>query len=51
VVETEEANNEGIEDRPDLGEGCIIHMAIVYVTPNLTKNYHITRIIFAQAWA
>ena len=29
VVETEETDNEGIEDRPDLREGCIIHMAIV----------------------
>jgi hypothetical protein len=38
VVDTKESNDKGVQDRPDFGEGCIIHMAIVYVTPNLTKN-------------
>src|SRR6185312_17144220 len=41
VIDTEKSNNEGIENRPDPGDGCIIHMAIVLATSNITKKQHI----------
>jgi hypothetical protein len=29
VIDTKESNDKGEKDSPDLGEGCIVHMAIV----------------------